>query len=100
MSEDDEGRRAIVIDSGSDTVKAGYAGDDNPCRVFPTVLGRAKNVGLDLKEYYVGYEALRKRGILSMKYPVERGVVCDWDNMEKVTNFFLLIMRDEVCVVT
>ena len=53
---------AIVIDNGSGTIKAGFAGDDVPrSQQFPLV-GRPKSqgimVGLDQKEVYVGEEAL------------------------------------------
>ena len=33
---------AIVIDNGSDTCKAGFAGDDAPCAVFSSIVGRPK----------------------------------------------------------
>lgn len=33
---------AIVIDSGSGTTKAGFAGDDPPRTVIPTIVGRPK----------------------------------------------------------
>ena len=36
------------------------------------------------KECYVGDEAQSKRGVLSLKYPVEHGVVSNWDDMERV----------------
>ena len=32
----------IVIDNGSFTIKAGFAGDDSPKTFFPTVVGRPK----------------------------------------------------------
>ena len=33
---------------------------------------------------YIGYEAQRKRGILALKHPIERGIVTNWDDMENI----------------
>ena len=38
------------------------------------------------KEAFVGDEAQCKRGVLSMKYPIDHGVVTNWDDMERVRN--------------
>ncbi|XP_067682628.1 uncharacterized protein [Haliotis asinina] len=88
MSEYDTDIAAVVIDNGSGMCKAGFAGDDAPRAVFPAITGRPKYdvymAGMGTKDCYIGDEAQSKRGILSLKYPVENGIVNNWDDMERV----------------
>merc|ERR1719384_537016 len=86
--QDGEECSSLVIDNGSGMVKAGFAGDDAPRSVFPSIVGRPKvdgvMVGMAHKDCYVGDEAQSKRGILRLKYPIAHGIVTSWDDMEKI----------------
>jgi len=85
---DDEDVQGIVVDLGTNMVKAGFAGDDAPRSVFPSIVGRPKHagvmVGMDQKDAYIGDEAQSKRGVLTMKYPVEDGIITNFDDIEKI----------------
>lgn len=86
----------VVIDNGSGMVKAGFAGEDAPSCVFPSIIGRPKyknmmRTGGDDKtqdsQIYVGDDAQSKRGVLKLNYPIEHGIVTNWDDMEKIWDY-------------
>lgn len=61
---------AVMLDIGSFNIKAGFAGEDAPKVIIPTILGRPKHpgvlVGMDQKDFYVGAEAISKKHLLTI----------------------------------
>ncbi|XP_020221948.1 actin-related protein 4 isoform X1 [Cajanus cajan] len=105
---------AIVIDLGSHTCKAGYAGEDAPKAVFPSVVGaidqmdidgtgdadensgasgdlqnNAKNNDSDKTKgkckLYVGSQSLGyRRDYMEVLSPLKNGVVVDWNIVDNI----------------
>ncbi|KZS92970.1 actin-like protein [Sistotremastrum niveocremeum HHB9708] len=78
----------VVIDNGSGTIKAGFAGEDHPKCFFPSYVGRPKHVrvmaGALEGDTFIGRKAQEYRGLLKIKYPMEHGIVTDWEDMERI----------------
>ncbi|KAL4579791.1 hypothetical protein LXL04_015957 [Taraxacum kok-saghyz] len=76
----------LVFDNGTGMTKAGFAGDDAPKVVFPSIVGRPRDTGsmVDEKDAHVGRDALSKSGILNLKYPIDHGIICNSDDMERI----------------
>lgn len=81
----------IVIDNGSGVIKAGFAGDQIPKYHFPNFVGRPKHVrvmaGALEGDTFIGPKAEEHRGLLNIKYPMEHGVVKDWNDMERIWQY-------------
>ncbi|KAL2086458.1 hypothetical protein ACEWY4_017517 [Coilia grayii] len=72
---------ALVVDNGSGLCKAGFAGDDAPRAVFRSMVGKPRH---QFGDSYVGDQAQMRRHNLTLKYPIEHGIVTNWDDMEKI----------------
>ncbi|MES1918940.1 actin, variant 2 [Bonamia ostreae] len=96
--------KPVVIDNGSGMVKCGISGEKAPKCVFPSIIGYPHEhyssvMSGNQVECYLGDEAQEKRGMLSLKYPIEHGIVGNWDDMEKLWKYTfedqLRILPDE-----
>lgn len=81
----------IVLDNGSGTIRAGFAGEDLPKCYFPSFVGRPKHLrvlaGALEGDVFIGKRAEELRGLLKIRYPLEHGIVTDWDDMERIWQF-------------
>ncbi|XP_071701503.1 actin-related protein 4-like [Rutidosis leptorrhynchoides] len=95
---------AIVVDLGSHTCKAGYAGEDAPKAVFPSVIGAIDQMEVDendnsekntgavtdpkskgKRKLYVGSSALGyRRDHMEVLPSIKDGIVTDWDIVESI----------------
>lgn len=55
----DEDVQALVVDNGSGMCKAGFAGDDAPRAVFPSIVGRPKHPGIMVSPIQLGHSTQR-----------------------------------------
>ena len=76
----------IVIDNGTNACKAGFSGDDNPRAILPSAVGVPRNAQQSGGER-VGGESLKRRDLFDVKFPIQRGIIKDWENMEKIWHF-------------
>lgn len=82
----------IVVDLGSCSIKAGYAGDDAPSVVLSSIIGHVrgerfmdieKHAHVD-KDTYIGDEAWAYRDVLNISSVIKNGVVQNWDDFKLV----------------
>jgi actin-related protein len=83
--------KVVVIDNGSGVSKVGFAGDDTPCALFPSIVGIPRHTGVMVgtvqSHSYVGYEAQSKHEFLTLKRTIDRGFVDNWYEMEKIWHY-------------
>jgi len=88
-----DSNRVIVCDNGTGFVKCGYAGANFPTAIFPSLVGRPilryeqKIDDVVLKDVMVGDEAAKIRAMLEVSYPIDNGIVRNWEDMEHVWNY-------------
>jgi len=96
---DSAGRRVVVCDNGTGFVKCGFAGSNFPAHVFPSLVGRpiiraaSKSANrnstgdMEIKDIMIGEDASKYRSVLDVKYPMEEGIVRDWNDMQLLWDY-------------
>ena len=82
------GDNPLVLDIGSFSIKAGFAGDHTPKLISPTLIGYPKYpgimIGMDQKDFYTGHDAKSKKHFLNLSEPVINGAVTNFDELSKI----------------
>lgn len=87
------GKPPVVCDNGTGFVKCGFAGDNFPTHIFPSIVGRPiiraeeKIKDIELKDIMVGDEVTAARDMLETSYPITNGIVQKWDDMIQLYNY-------------
>jgi len=63
----------LVCDVGSGSIKIGYANGRTPKKIIPSIIGPPKHIGND---------AIKNRNDIQCSFPIEGGVVRNWDEVE------------------
>jgi len=86
-------KNVIVCDNGTGFVKCGFAGANFPTAIFPAMVGRPilryeESVdNVEIKDIMVGDEAAKLRSMLQITYPMDNGIVRNWDDAKHVWNY-------------
>ncbi|ODV85415.1 hypothetical protein CANARDRAFT_28214 [[Candida] arabinofermentans NRRL YB-2248] len=89
MGLDDIYNQPVVIDNGSGMIRSGFAGDEKPKINYSNMIGTPKYTkvmpsSITETDTFIGSKAQNLRGLLKLKYPISRGIVENWSDMEKI----------------
>lgn len=84
----------IVLDQGTGYVKIGGAGTNFPDYTFPSMVGRPilraeehLDNQVEIKDIMCGNEAADVRSMLQISYPMENGIIKNWEDMEHLWDY-------------
>ena len=86
-----------MLDQGTGFVKIGRAGTNFPDHTFPSMVGRPilraeeRNIlvpsDVEIKDIMCGSEASQVRSLLQINYPMENGIIKNWEDMEHLWDY-------------
>jgi len=85
--------KVVVCDNGTGFVKCGFAAANFPAAIFPSMVGRPilrseeKFDNVQLKDIMVGDEAQKLRTMLQITYPLDNGIIRNWEDMQYVWDY-------------
>jgi len=85
--------RVVVCDNGTGFVKCGFAGANFPTAIFPSMVGRPMFrseeliENIEIKDVMVGDEAQKCRNALEITYPLDNGIIKNWNDIQYVWDY-------------
>lgn len=79
----------VVLEIGSGKTKIGFSGSDLPSNVYPTITGKRYSSSLFEPNFYIGSDAVKNLDVLQISTPVERGLIKDFESVEKIIQYSL-----------
>ena len=79
-----EDKSPILIDNGTAYCKAGFTGEEQPKVFLKTCVGYPKHSSGD---FFIGADIDAKKGVLELNYPMKRGQIINFDDMEKIWSY-------------
>ena len=85
--------KVVVCDNGTGFVKCGFAQANFPTAIFPSMVGRPilryeENIeNIEIKDIMVGDEASKLRSMLEISYPMDNGMVRNWEDAYHVWDY-------------
>lgn len=90
---DSKGRKVIVCDAGTESIKCGFAGTNFPAHIIPSMVGKrsiddSKQEVNILKDVMVGDEVRKHCRKQKVNYPVDNiGIVRNWEDMKHLWDY-------------
>ncbi|XP_020622589.1 actin-related protein 2-like [Orbicella faveolata] len=90
---DSKGRKIIVCDAGTESIKCGFADSNIPAHIIPSMVGKrciddSKREVNAVKDMMVGDEARKHCRKQKMNYPVDNiGIVRNWEDMKHLWDY-------------
>lgn len=81
---------ALVFDNGTRMSKVGIAGEDMPKSTFKSIVGRplkSLDDNNNFKDFYIGEDADQLNASLKLSYPIDRGQISNWEEMEQIWHY-------------
>ena len=82
-------KTALVLDNGSDTIKAGFAKEETPHTVLTCVVGYPESAKFqevaDRDNPFIGQDAVHSSCNLDLTFPIKNSIITNWDDMEMVS---------------